>query len=97
MLDQCRGEREALLRDAVAAGNPQYHSRITGTAHGTLELSKPGLRSAMTAEGAFTWDVNPSIRPGTDGRNIQEGWTLKCPGRTVPVTVARGEMTTVSC
>ncbi|GAA3437111.1 M14 family zinc carboxypeptidase [Kutzneria kofuensis] len=97
VLDQYHGEREALLRDAEAAGNPRYHSRITGTAHGTLELSKPGLHSTMTADGPFTWDVNPSIRPGTDGRNIQESWTLTCSGRTVPVTVGRGETTTVSC
>jgi carboxypeptidase T len=97
VLDQYAGEREALLRDAEAAANPRYHARITGTAHGQLQLSKPGLRSTMTADGAFTWDVNPSIRPGTDGRGIEESWTLKCPGRTVPVTVGRGETTKVSC
>jgi hypothetical protein len=62
-----------------------------------LELSKPGLRTTMTADSAFTWDVNPSIRPGTDGRGIEETWTLKCPGRTVPVTVGRGETANVSC
>ena len=37
------------------------------------------------------------IRPGTDGRSIEEIWTLTCPGRTVPVTVARGETKAVSC
>jgi hypothetical protein len=97
VLDQYAGEREALLRDVEAAANPQYHARITGTAHGPLELSKPGLRTTMTADSAFTWDVNPSIRPGTDGRGIEETWTLKCPGRTVPVTVGRGETANVSC
>ena len=97
LLDQYAGEREALLRDAEAAANPQYHARMAGTAHGQLQLSKPGLRSTMTADGAFTWDVNPSIRPGTDGRGIEESWTLECPGRTVPVTVGRGETTKVSC
>jgi carboxypeptidase T len=97
VLDQYAGEREALLRDAEAAGNPQYHARITGTAHGQLELSKSGLRTTMTADGAFTWDVNPSTRPGTDGRSIEESWTLRCAGRTMPVTVGRGETAKVSC
>lgn len=99
VLDQYAGEREALLRDAEAAGNPEYHARITGTAPAgaKLELSKPGLHSAMVAGGAFTWDVNPSIRPGTDGRNVEESWTLTCGGRSVSVTVARGQSKTVDC
>jgi hypothetical protein len=51
----------------------------------------------MTVDGAFTWDVNPSIRPGSDGRSIEESWTLTCPGRTASVTVGRGETKEVSC
>ncbi|EWM19393.1 zinc carboxypeptidase [Kutzneria sp. 744] len=99
VLSQYAGEREALLRDAEAAANPKYHSRIAGNvpAGTKLELSKPGLRTTMTADGPFTWDVNPSIRPGPDGRNIEESWTLQCPGRTVQVTLARGETKQVSC
>ena len=99
LLNQYAGEREALLRDVGAAGNPQYHARITGTvpAGTKLELSKGSLRTTMTADGAFTWDVNPSIRPGADGRSIQESWTLTCAGRSVPVTVARGETKAVDC
>lgn len=88
------GEREALLRDLEAAGNAQYHARITGKAPaGTkLVLTKPGLTTSMIAAGgAFTWDVNPSIRPGVDGRNVEESWTVSCPGRSVQVTVGRGE------
>ncbi|WP_243859229.1 M14 family metallopeptidase [Amycolatopsis arida] len=59
------------------------------------------LTSSMTASGAFTWDVNPSLRPDRTGHLIAESWTLRCARpngkvlQEVRVMVARGERATV--
>ncbi|MFD8494750.1 M14 family zinc carboxypeptidase [Amycolatopsis sp. NPDC059657] len=113
------GTRESLLRDAEAAGDRTLHAVVTGTAPAgaVLTLTKSftaptadpsvsfpsSLTSTMTAPGAFTWDVNPSVRPGRDGKVVPEDWTLRCtrPDGTLalekPVRLARGEQVAVDC
>ncbi len=93
------GTRESLLRDAEAAGDRKLHSVLTGTAPPgtTLTLTKQDLHSSMTAPGPFSWDVNPSVRPGLDGKVVAEDWTLQCAGpdgkvrQELRIRLARGK------
>ncbi|GAB3485297.1 M14 family metallopeptidase [Amycolatopsis cihanbeyliensis] len=75
-----------LRPDGSAGHRLPFHNRLTST---------------MTASGAFTWDVNPSVRPDRTGHTIAESWTLRCarPNGTVlqevRVTAERGERVSV--
>lgn len=113
------GTRESLLRNAEAAGDRALHAVVSGSAPAgakltlTKSFTQPTadpavtfpaeLTSTMTAAGAFTWDVNPSVRPGRDGKVIPEDWTFRCtrPDGTVlletPLRLARGDQKTLDC
>ncbi|GAB2963138.1 M14 family zinc carboxypeptidase [Saccharothrix stipae] len=88
------GFRESVLIAVEAAADPAHHAVLTGTAPDGAVLTArksfeqptardgtaftSDLTSTATAHGAFTWHVNPSVRPARDGTTHEEAWTLTC-------------------
>ncbi|MEU4442403.1 M14 family zinc carboxypeptidase [Actinosynnema sp. NPDC050801] len=88
------GFRESVLVAVEAAADPANHAVLTGTApEGAVLTARKSfdqttgrdgtaftsdLTSTATAHGAFTWHVNPSVRPAFDGGTHDEAWTVTC-------------------